>query len=185
MKTRSLFNEVLIGAIGGISATAPMTMAMLAMHRRLPRQQRYALPPRQIVERLIDKTGMNRQLDEPERVALSQASHFAYGSAAGAIYAPIAKAMSAPPLAGGILFGLLVWTSSYLGLLPALGLLSPATRHPAKRNVLMIVAHVVWGAALGFAVEQLQENKSGTGLSHGKRMPQSTVVSGPETLLTR
>ena len=48
----------------------------------------------------------------------------------------------------GIAFGLGVWTASYLGLLPALGILKPATQHPLRRNLLMIGAHVVWGASL-------------------------------------
>jgi hypothetical protein len=36
-----------------------------------------------------------------------------------------------------------------------LGILRPATEHPARRNALMIGAHVVWGVALGLIVEQL------------------------------
>jgi len=42
-----------------------------------------------------------------------------------------------------------------LGMLPALGILHPATEHPARRNALMIGAHIVWGTTLGLAVEQL------------------------------
>ena len=36
-----------------------------------------------------------------------------------------------------------------MGLLPAAGILKPATEHPARRNALMIASHLVWGAALG------------------------------------
>jgi putative membrane protein len=54
----------------------------------------------------------------------------------------------------GSLYGLLVWTASYLGWLPAVGILAPATRHPARRNALMIVAHLIWSATLGLLVER-------------------------------
>lgn len=43
----------------------------------------------------------------------------------------------------------MVWSGSYLGLLPALNILPPATEHPPGRNALMIAAHVVWGSVLG------------------------------------
>jgi putative membrane protein len=55
----------------------------------------------------------------------------------------------------GSLFGLIVWSGSYLGLLPGLEILSPATRHPAGRNALMIIAHIVWGSTLGVLVDSL------------------------------
>jgi hypothetical protein len=62
----------------------------------------------------------------------------------------------------GTLYGLVVWGASYLGLVPALGLLSPATRHPRRRNALMIAAHLVWGAALGLLAAQ-RPRKHGAG----------------------
>jgi hypothetical protein len=43
-----------------------------------------------------------------------------------------------------------VWAGSYLGLLPAAGILPSATRDYPERNAVMIGAHVVWGAALGY-----------------------------------
>ena len=46
-----------------------------------------------------------------------------------------------------------------LGLLPALGILTPATRHPPRRNLLMIAAHVVWGATLGLLTEKFHATR--------------------------
>jgi len=46
----------------------------------------------------------------------------------------------------GILWGMIVWAGSYLGRFPAAGILKPATEHPARRDSMMIGAHVVWGA---------------------------------------
>jgi putative membrane protein len=67
----------------------------------------------------------------------------------GAVYGPVSDRVKAPPVVKGMGFGLLVWAASYLGIVPALGLIAPATRHRAQRNALMIVAHLVWGATLG------------------------------------
>ena len=84
------------------------------------------------------------------------AGHFAYGTAAGALYATFARKLRFSPVLRGIGYGLVVWTISYLNLLPALRILRPATEHPAGRNALMIAAHVVWGAALGVLTERWQ-----------------------------
>jgi uncharacterized membrane protein YagU involved in acid resistance len=58
----------------------------------------------------------------------------------------------------GALTGLAVWAGSYLGWLPAAGILRPATRHPWRRNLLMIIAHVIWGVTLGEVVRKLTES---------------------------
>jgi hypothetical protein len=52
-------------------------------------------------------------------------------------------------------FGVAVWAGSYLGWLPAAGILSPATEHPPRRNALMIASHVVWGATAGVVFDKL------------------------------
>jgi uncharacterized membrane protein YagU involved in acid resistance len=54
----------------------------------------------------------------------------------------------------GMIFGLLVWFSSYLGLLPATGILHQPKEQPPRPNLLMIVAHLVWGAALGVCADR-------------------------------
>jgi hypothetical protein len=142
-------NSLITGALAGLTATAPMTLAMEAMHRYLPTGERYPLPPRLITEKLAEDVGGARRLSEEDHKRLTLIAHFAYGAAAGAIYAPLAKRMGLPPLAGGALYGLAVWAGSYLGLLPATGILRPATEHPAGRTALMIAAHIVWGATTG------------------------------------
>lgn len=144
------------GGAAGLAATVPMTLAMAAMHRRLPARQRYPLPPRQVTMNAARKAGVepSRDLDEQERVGLTMLAHFGYGAAVGALYGPMAPKSLPASILGGVGWGLAVWAGSYLGLLPALNLLSPATRHPARRNALMIAAHVVWGAATGVLVHQ-------------------------------
>jgi len=62
----------------------------------------------------------------------------------------------------------MVWGGSYLGLLPSLGILRPATDHPAQRNALMIAAHLVWGATLGGALQAAGYRHDQLEVSNGK-----------------
>jgi putative membrane protein len=142
-------SRLLTGAVAGFAATVPMTVAMEAMHRRLPPPQRYPLPPRRIAMRAAGKAGVREHLDEPERKAVTMVSHFGYGTAVGSLFGAIAPKDPVRAAAAGAGFGLLVWAVSYLGLMPAFGLHPPATKEPARRNGLMIGAHLVWGATLG------------------------------------
>jgi uncharacterized membrane protein YagU involved in acid resistance len=152
-------NRLVWGALAGMVATAPMTLAMEAMHRYLPARERYPLPPRLITEKVAEDAGIAGQLGEAEHKRLTWIAHFAYGAAAGALYAPLAKQMGLPPVAAGALYGLTVWAGSYLGLLPAAGILRPATEHPARRTALMIAAHIVWGATTGALIGRDRNSK--------------------------
>jgi hypothetical protein len=49
-------NTLLLGAIAGGAATGPMTVTMNALQRRLPRWERYPLPPREIIDKLSQET---------------------------------------------------------------------------------------------------------------------------------
>lgn len=146
--------NLLKGAISGCLATAPMTAVMELGFRQLPGRERYPLPPRLITMRLAKAAGVRHHLDEQERLGLTLASHFAYGTAMGALLGATCGEKSAGA-ATGAMFGLGVWTGSYLGLLPGLGILTPATEHPARRNALMIGAHLVWGSATGMLLKEL------------------------------
>lgn len=142
-------------ACAGCAATVPMTFWMLAAWRLLPPGERYALPPEQITGQAAQAVGLSGVArDKATRQLASLAGHFAYGAAAGALYAPL-RALPGPALVKGLGFGTLVWAGSYFRLLPALGLLSSARHHPAHRNALMLVAHLIWGGATALLSERL------------------------------
>ncbi len=147
--------KLLSGVIAGCLATAPMTIVMELLHQGLPQRERYPLPPSEITTELTEEVGLSQQLNAEQHVALTLVNHFAYGAAAGGLYAVSAGRLPAAPVVKGVGFGLLVWSVSYLGLLPALGILRPATQHPAGRNLLMIAAHVVWGSVTGVVANRL------------------------------
>ena len=138
------------GALAGLVATAPMTAVMLLLHRLLPAWEQYPLEPRRITTRLARRAGLDEVAEEePAATAATAVAHFGYGAAAGALFPPLAGWLPVNKVAAGLAYGLAVWAGSYLGLVPALGLLSPATEQPRRRNLLMITAHLVWGGALG------------------------------------
>lgn len=147
---------LLLGAAAGLIATVPMTAVMLRMHRRLPLHQRYPIPPHLITTRLAHRAGLLPHMDRDERSAATWASHFAYGSGAGAVYGVLAHHVPGGPVARGALYGLGVYAGSYLGWLPAARVLPSATRTPDKRNRMMIASHVVWGVAAALVFEALE-----------------------------
>lgn len=152
-----------IGFIAGVVATGPMTVAMILWHRQLPASERYPLPPREITMKLARSVGISEQMTPEVRSAATLLGHFGYGGAAGAIYGAITDHIPAPTACKGVGFGVLLWAGSYLGWLPGTGILKIATSHPARRNLLMIGVHVVWGTATAYLTELLKEEAHGAG----------------------
>jgi hypothetical protein len=147
---RAMVRRLLLGALAGVVGTAAMTAAMRILHRRLAEPERYALPPREIVQRIVpDERGSEEDL----RTA-TLASHFAYGAASGSF---LALAQPSPGAATGALYGIAIWVVSYLGWIPSVGLLKAASLHPRRRNALMIGVHVVWGAVTALTLRELRQ----------------------------
>jgi uncharacterized membrane protein YagU involved in acid resistance len=144
--------HMLRGAAAGFAATAPMTVVMEALRAALPAEQHRRMPPREIVDRTIEKaaetTGARAELDRSDRVAATAAAHFAFGAAAGAVYGATIGSRRASVLTG-IAYGLAVWAAAYGVGLPSLGLHPAATQDTHDRNEVLIASHAVWGAVLG------------------------------------
>ena len=150
--------DLLRGAIAGFIATVPMTISMLIGWRLLPRRESYPLPPREITQEIAERVEIEDHLTDGQLTAATLLSHFAYGALFGSTYALMEKRLSLRNGVKGVLAGLMLWIASYLGWLPALRILKPATHHPWRRNALMIFAHVVWGLALGETTRKLQSS---------------------------
>lgn len=144
-----IFVRLVWGAVAGLAATVPMTWAMNHMQRHLPPQEQYPLPPVEIVDSMLDQLGLKPNITPRREKVLIVLGHYGYGALGGAAYAALTPGSAFQPLARGVGFGLLLWVSSYLGWLPLLHILRPATRHPRERNVLMLTAHVLWGGVTG------------------------------------
>ena len=141
----SLGSRLAIGAIAGFVATMAMTSAMRRLHRALPARERYPLPPREITDRV---------LSPPAGIApdLTLAAHFAYGAGCGALLAAASPRIGR---LGGALAGGGIWLTSYMGWIPAFGVLKPASDHPPRRNLAMLGAHFAWGWSAAEAMREL------------------------------
>ncbi|KRE21687.1 hypothetical protein ASE66_27945 [Bosea sp. Root483D1] len=170
--TKDLSGRILLGVIAGFVATFPMTAAMRRMHRTLPDRQRYPLPPREIAEDLPSLGAA------PSSATLLY--HFLYGGAAGALFAALIPRRG---VASGAAYGIAVWAGSYLGCIPATGFLRFGTRHPLRRNGLMLAAHVVWGACLAVGRDELEKaERDGFSLSASRnpRLADRAVASASQ-----
>lgn len=142
-------HRMLIGAAAGAAATLPMTIAMETLHERLPGEPARPLPPREITEGVAAQTGVQDDLHEGEKEALTLAAHVGYGAGCGALFGLVAPRNPAAAVTAGVAFGVAVWAASYLGWLPATGVRHHPKHDPPARTGLMIAAHVVYGAATG------------------------------------
>jgi uncharacterized membrane protein YagU involved in acid resistance len=150
------------GAIAGFIGTIPMTVFMLTTQRFLPHGQRYALPPEIITQELAHRAHVRHHMNKQAVLAATLVSHLGYGATMGLLYTPFARKLPLPAALKGILFGLMVWVGSYLGLLPLLGMWESAYVEPSRRNLMMIGAHAVWGASTGVAARVLMETQATT-----------------------
>ncbi|AUX78601.1 hypothetical protein [Sinorhizobium fredii] len=140
--------RMIFGAVAGLCATMVMTMAMRRLYAMLPPGERYPLPPSEI---LVSLCGSTNDRAHTTRTVLA---HFLYGSLSGAIYPLVRSKLEGPG------YGLAIWAASYLGWIPAAGILAPATEHPLSRNLLMLVAHVAWGTALAAGFRELELSRN-------------------------
>jgi hypothetical protein len=156
------------GGIGGAVATVAMSGAMLVAGR-LGLMGEY--PPERIAHRGLRDSGWGpigaEELDGPVGAAL----HVAFGAMLGAAFAAaitpavgaVRRRLPAPPSAAvmlpiaGVAFGSGVWLVSYWGWIPSLGILPSPDRDRPGRQVAMLVAHWVFGAALGLSLAGLAD----------------------------
>lgn len=142
------------GAGAGLLATIPMSAVMIALHQLLPSAERLPLPPKKITAESGREVGL--ALDEEELQVATVLAHLGYGTGVGALFGPLLRYLPLPPVLAGVLYGLLVWFLSYMGWVPAVGVMAPATKQPQGRNVMMILSHVVWGAVAGWLVGKIE-----------------------------
>lgn len=143
-----------------------MTAVMAALHRVLPHEEGVReMPYRTIIENAAHAAGAGEalhSLDETEKQGVSVMAHLSFGATAGAGYPAFAGRTGLHPAAEGALYGLAVWGGSYLGVMPATGLYRAPTEDTASRNLMLVAAHAVWGAALGLAWHALTGKKEGS-----------------------
>lgn len=153
-------NSILRGIWSGLIATSTMTTALFKFHQSLPETQQSPLPPAKLTTSLLRHLPGGKQvsdnLSSETQMQATMGSHFAFGAGTGLLYALVAPKMKGTPLVKGTLFGLGVWGASYLGWIPAFGLKPQAQKMTLERNAMMVLAHLVWGATLGYNENQMR-----------------------------
>jgi uncharacterized membrane protein YagU involved in acid resistance len=135
---------------------------MLVIQRLLPRREQSTLEPRRVSDDMLRKANLDDELSGRGKEQFSVAAHFGYGAGTGMIYALADRLLPLPRGLRGPAYGMLVWAASYAGWLPAAKTLPPPQRRPAGRNLLLIVSHLVWGAATeGMVASILDRDKRG------------------------
>ena len=139
----SIGGDVAAGAIAGTLATVVMSTVMLGALRAglLGRQ-----PPRLIADAVLDEVP-GRQSEAVHRLGTALV-HLGYGAVAGAVHQAV-RGVSPPASAGsglGAGAGAGVWALNYVAIAPAIGLLEAPQRDRPDRPIVMLVAHLVWGA---------------------------------------
>lgn len=161
-------NSLMRGAWSGVMATSSMTVALFKTHKELPAKEKSPLPPAILTDTIQRKLGVFPNVRSEAKEQATLFSHFGYGALGGIAYALIAdKVPIKSPMAKGTLFGLSVWAASYYGLIPALKLRPKGEHMSTKRNLMMIAAHVIWGASLAYSEKELRERSAP--LLDGKR----------------
>lgn len=141
-KTRSIARTLARGAAAGLVATCTMS-AVLVVARATGWLGEP--PPRKLTRRVLDRIGIRargKKLDVATLVA-----HAGYGVGTGILYAMIPGRRA--PVMRGTAFGLGVWAASYMGWIPAVGLMARPKNDRPGRPTSMILAHLVFGATLG------------------------------------
>jgi len=138
------------GSIGGGVGTVAMSLVMLGARRAGLVGE---LPPSRMAAALCDAVGL-RARPRWARNALAVVLHLGFGAATGGLFALLRGRLRLPvaPALQGLAYGLVVWLVSYMGWVPAVGLMPVATRDEPRRPVVMVCAHGVYGAILGALV---------------------------------
>ena len=78
-------------------------------------------------------------------------AHFGYGALLGSAYS---AAVRSPSAVGGAAFGVSVCLATYEGVLPLLRIRQPLHRDSGREIAALVVAHIAYGASLGWAVKR-------------------------------
>jgi uncharacterized membrane protein YagU involved in acid resistance len=108
------------------------------------------MPPEKITAAMLHRTGIGHSGAEQD--ALAVLLHFGFGATAGAAFGVIAPRPLIVRVPAGLAYGAAIWGVSYMGWVPALGIMPPPERDRRDRQAVMLAAHLVYGTALAVMV---------------------------------
>lgn len=141
----SIPSDLARGALAGLVATGAMTMTMWGAERLGMLGEP---PPRKITRAALRKVAPGVARDSDALDIASVITHFAFGAGMGALYGILPQHAQRSRIARGMLFGSGIWTTSYMGWVPALGIMKPPSEDRPGRPTAMLAAHWVFGTTL-------------------------------------
>lgn len=166
MVRQTRLGSAVSGLGAGLIATAAMSAVMVVAQKSGTMGR---MPPRHITEHALGRVGLDETLGSEAKKGLSSILHFAFGGASGALFGLLDHAFRRgprlnlriagfetrpAPLGSGLLFGTAIWTVSYMGWVPALGILPQPPRDRPGRPIAMFLAHLVYGAGVAALVRR-------------------------------
>jgi uncharacterized membrane protein YagU involved in acid resistance len=108
------------------------------------------MPPETITATMLHRAGVGHSGDQQD--ALATVLHFGFGAAAGAAFGVIAPKPLMVRVPAGMAYGAAIWGVSYMGWVPAFGIMPPADRDRRDRQAVMLAAHLIYGTALALFI---------------------------------
>jgi hypothetical protein len=106
--------------------------------------------PAQLAKRVIEGVFLVDEVPASKIGLLTEVMHWGYGTAWGGVYGLLAGTTGRSTVRGGLAFGLGVWTSSYVELVPT-GLYEPPWKYSAEVVGLDLSYHLVYGTGTAVA----------------------------------
>ena len=177
MPATNLFKHIAAGVAGGIVGTLAMDYywkAVTALEGNDPR----SLTAENAPDTLDDVSAVGKQRKDGEgstaavgrkvhealtgeepssekKTDLSNAVHWAYGSAMGGAYGTVRDPVRGADLLGGATFGTALWAVGDELMVPVLGLSKGPTAFPKKQHVHRFGAHLAYGCATAVTTQTL------------------------------
>lgn len=137
VQQRSILKGAVAGMIGGLAGAGAK---MLVEKILPPRGEERTAPPVALVELVAG----HALPDEQQKLA-TQAIHWGFGAAAGAVYGALVEAEPSLGAWKGAAFGVTLNKITHEALLPKMGLVPPKELQPAKERISEWVSHAVYG----------------------------------------
>lgn len=142
---RHHIRSIVSGAGAGVVSTIVMTVP-IAISARCGLIDR--IPPEEVTARVAETALDDQQIPEPVISAVWPFTHLAYGALCGVLYRCVPRSLRPDRMGTGVVYGVGIWTANYFGYLPMLHLYPPPQRDAPARPIVMILAHMLFGAVL-------------------------------------
>jgi uncharacterized membrane protein YagU involved in acid resistance len=139
--------RALRGAVAGALATGLMSSVMVGAKRAGFLGD---MPPEKITAAMLHRAEIGHTGAQQD--ALATLLHFGFGATAGAAFGVIAPRPLIVRVPAGLAYGAAIWGVSYMGWVPALGIMPSAEHDRRDRQTVMLAAHLIYGTALAVMV---------------------------------